>query len=89
MCIRDRASVVALIKPKVTSGDDENQGFFSSLGDLYSDYPLAMFILTFLVIAAVIGAGVALMQSNKSNEFSIDDSEVLEAEIHDDSDNDD
>ena len=87
--VYDQASVVALIKPKVTSGDEENQGFFSSLGDLYSDYPLAMFILTFLVIAAVIGAGVALMQSNKSNEFSTDDSEVLEAEIHDDSDNDD
>ena len=48
-----------------------------------------MFSLTFLVIAAVIGAGVALMQSNKSNEFSTDDSEILEAEIHDDSDSED
>ena len=87
--VYDQASVVALIKPKASSGDEENQGFFSSLGDLYSDYPLAMFSLTFLVIAAVIGAGVALMQSNKSNEFSTDDSEILEAEIHDDSDSED
>ena len=94
MCIRDRtftrlaydqSAVVALIKPKDMGDDNSNDGFFSSLAELYAEYPFAMLILTILVIAGMAGVGIAVNNQNKnrvifSNEEDDPDS-LIEAEL--------
>ena len=81
----DQSAVVALIKPKDMGDDNSNDGFFSSLAELYAEYPFAMLLLTILVIAGMAGVGIAVNNQNKnrvifSNEEDDPDS-LIEAEL--------
>ena len=40
--VYDQQAVVELIKPKVMEEDDGSDGFFSALGEIFSDYGFAM-----------------------------------------------
>ena len=81
--VYDQAAVVALIKPKMVESDSSSEGFFSSLGEMFSKYPLAMSFMTLMLIVALIGAGYSLRTSQGrlvlTNEES--ESEILDAEI--------
>ena len=81
--VYDQASVVALIKPKETGSKSSEEGFFSSLGEMYSKYPLSMSFMTLMMIVALLGVGYSMKISPGrlvlTNEDSEDD--ILEAEI--------
>ena len=84
--VYDQAAVVALIKPKDMGGEENNDGFFSSLADMYSDYPFAMSFLSLILIVGLIGIGYSLKESNNrvilsNKEY---DPEVYEAEMMED-----
>ena len=81
--VYDQSAVVALIKPKDMSGEEDNEGLFSSLTSMYTEYPLAMSFLSLMLVVALVGLGYSLKESNNrvllsSKEYEDD---VLEAEI--------
>ena len=43
--VYDQQAIVALIQPKVVVSDDVDEGFFSDLGELFSNYFGAQFLL--------------------------------------------
>ena len=80
----DQASVVALIKPKDMGDDNSNDGFFSSIAELYAEYPFVMFVLTFLMIAGMIGVGYAINNQNQNRVILTTEEEndpLLDAEL--------
>ena len=81
--VYDQAAVVALIKPKQTESSSTSEGFFSSLSEMYSNYPFAMSFMTLMLIVALIGTGYSLKTSQGRLVLTNDDSEqeVLDAEI--------
>ena len=84
--VYDQAAVVALIKPKDMGGEEDKEGFLSSLTGIYTDYPLAMSFLSLILVVALVGLGYTLKESNNrvilSNKEYNDD--VLEAEMAED-----
>ena len=83
--VYDQAAVVALIKPKDTDGEASNEGFLSTLGDMFSNYPLAMTFLLLLMILALVGTGYLMRDGHSPIELNYDfddeGDEVPEAEI--------
>ena len=64
-------------------GEEDNEGLFSSLTSMYTEYPLAMSFLSLMLVVALVGLGYSLKESNNrvllsSKEYEDD---VLEAEI--------
>ena len=81
--VYDQSAIVALIKPKDMGGEEDNEGLFSSLTSMYTEYPLAMSFLSLMLVVALVGLGYSLKESNNrillsSKEYEDD---VLEAEI--------
>ncbi|MEC8789533.1 MAG: hypothetical protein VXX17_05680, partial [Candidatus Thermoplasmatota archaeon] len=81
--VYDQAAVVALIKPKDMSGEEDREGFFSSLTGIFTEYPLAMSFLSLILVVALVGLGYSLKESNNRVVLSDKeyDDDVLEAEI--------
>ena len=81
--VYDQASVVALIKPKEATSKSSEEGFFSSLGEMYSDYPFGMSFMTLMLIVALIGTGYSFRKSEGDLILTNDnpENEILEAEI--------
>ncbi|MGB1571977.1 MAG: S8 family peptidase [Candidatus Poseidoniaceae archaeon] len=84
--VYDQAAVVALIKPKDTGGEEGEDGFFSSLTGIYTEYPLAMSFLSLILVVALVGLGYSLKESNNRVVLSHKeyDDDVLEAEMAED-----
>ena len=80
----DQAAVVALIQPKAMDEDGSSGGFFASIGDLFSNHPVAMLFLMLLMLGGAIGAGFALNQRVRyENVFLEPKEDVVEAELVD------
>ena len=80
----DQAAVVALIQPKAMEEDESSDGFFASIGDLFSNHPVAMLFLMLLMLGGAIGAGFALNQRVRyENVFLEPKEDVVEAELVD------
>ena len=84
--VYDQAAVVTLIKPKIWVGEEDKEGFFSSLTSVYTEYPLAMSFLSLILVVALVGLGYSLKESNNrvilsSKEY---DDDILEAEVAED-----
>ena len=61
--VYDQQAIVALIQPKVVVTDDVDEGFFSELGELFSNYfGAASFFFLFILLAAL-GTGYVLRAS--------------------------
>jgi hypothetical protein len=72
----DQQTVVGLIQPKATGGDDESTGFFSSLGDLLADHPFAVLFFMLLVLLGAGGAGYALRERKEYDVTLVMDAEL-------------
>ena len=88
----DQSAVVGLIKPKVMGDDKSSDSFFSSIAELYAEYPFAMLLITLLVIAGMAGVGYAINTQNRNGVILTgredDPQEILVAEMFDESDED-
>ena len=83
--VYDQQAVVELIKPKVMEEDDSSDGFFSALGEIFSEYGFAMssMIILFMLIAGGIGYQISMRRDGVEmvdQETSTVDAELLENE---------
>ena len=83
--VYDQQAVVELIKPKVMETSDDSDGFFSALGDIFSDYGFAMssMIILFMLIAGGIGYQISMRREGVEmvdRETSTVDAELIEDE---------
>ena len=76
----DQATIVSLIKPKdMSTGSGDNNGFFSSLGGLVADHPLAVIFSLLMLLGA---AGTAGYTVRLQTEEDVDDA-IIMAELED------
>ena len=82
--VYDQQAVVELIKPKVIEEDDSADGFFSALGDIFSDYGFAMssMIILFMLIAG--GVGYQISTRRKGVEMVDRETSTVDAELIED-----
>jgi hypothetical protein len=79
----DQQAVFSLIVPKEVVEEDDSDGFFSALGDVFSEYMgLASFFSMFMLIAAV-GLGY-LIRSSRIDEPKVLISSTMDAELMND-----
>jgi hypothetical protein len=79
----DQQSVFSLIVPKEVVEDSESEGFFSALGDVFSDYlGVASFFSMFMLVAAI-GLGY-LIRSSRIDEPKFLVSSTIDAELIED-----
>ena len=71
----DQATVVSLIKPKdMSTGSGDSNGFFSSLGGLVADHPLAVIFSLLMLLGA---AGTAGYTVRLQTEEDVDDAIIM------------
>ncbi|MBA4734593.1 MAG: S8 family serine peptidase [Candidatus Poseidoniales archaeon] len=80
--VYDQQAVVALIMPKETMSDDSDDGFFSALGSLFSNYFGAASFFSLFVLFCAVGIGY-MVRSSRIDEPkmlipSLVDAELLE-----------
>ena len=81
--VYDQQAIVALIQPKVVVSDDVDEGFFSDLGELFSNYfGAASFFFLFILLAAL-GTGYVL-RSSRIDEPKMLISTSMDAELLED-----
>lgn len=81
--VYDQQAVSLLIKPKVVDNSDDGDGFFSSLGALFSDYlGASSFFLAFVLLSAI-GIGY-LVRSSRIDEPKVLISSSIDAELLED-----
>ena len=79
----DQQAVFSLIVPKEVVEEGESDGFFSALGDVFSEYwGVASFFSMFMLIAAV-GLGY-LIRSSRIDEPKVLISSTMDAELMND-----
>ena len=83
--VYDQQAVVELIKPKVMETSDDSDGFFSALGEIFSDYGFAMssMIILFMLIAGGVGYQISMRREGVEmvdRETSTVDAELVENE---------
>ena len=83
--VYDQQAVVELIKPKVMETNDDSDGFFSALGEIFSDYGFAMssMIILFMLIAGGVGYQISMRREGGEmvdRETSTVDAELVENE---------
>ena len=83
--VYDQQAVVELIKPKVMETNDDSDGFFSALGEIFSDYGFAMssMIILFMLIAGGVGYQISMRREGVEmvdRETSTVDAELVENE---------
>ena len=82
--VYDQQAVVDLIKPKVMEEDDGPDGFFSALGEIFSNYGFAMssMLILFMLIAG--GVGYTINSRRQEEDVFASESKTVEAELLDD-----
>ena len=82
--VYDQQAVVELIKPKVIEEDDSPDGFFSALGEIFSEYGFAMssMIILFMLIAG--GVGYQISTRRKGVEMVDRETSTVDAELIED-----
>ena len=81
--VYDQQAVVELIMPKETVTDDSDEGFFSALGNLFSNYfGTATFFFLFILLSAL-GIGY-LVRSSRTEEGKSIDTISIDAELVED-----
>ena len=82
--VYDQQAVVELIKPKVMADDDGPDGFFSALGEIFSNYGFAMssMLILFMLIAG--GVGYTINSRRQEEDEFASESKTVEAELLDD-----
>ena len=79
----DQQAVFTLIVPKEVAEDSESEGFFSALGDVFSEYwGVASFFSMFMLVAAI-GLGY-LIRSSRIDEPKFLISASIDAELIED-----
>ena len=82
--VYDQQAVVEMIKPKVMADDDGPDGFFSALGEIFSNYGFAMssMLILFMLIAG--GVGYTINARRQEEDEFASESKTVEAELLDD-----
>ena len=82
--VYDQQAVVEMIKPKVMADDDGSDGFFSALGEIFSNYGFAMssMLILFMLIAG--GVGYTINSRRQEEDEFASESKTVEAELLDD-----
>ena len=81
--VYDQQAIVALIQPKVVVTDDVDEGFFSELGELFSNYfGAASFFFLFILLAAL-GTGY-ILRASRIDEPKLLVSTSMDAELLED-----
>ena len=65
----DQQTVVLLIEPKVDSTNEESDGLFSTLGEIFTQNPLVMSLILLLVI--LVAAGIGYTMRNPKEEVQV------------------
>lgn len=81
--VYDQQAVVALIMPKETMSDDSDNGFFSALGNLFSDYFGAASFFFLFVLFCALGIGY-MVRSSRIDEPKVLISSSVDAELLED-----
>jgi subtilisin family serine protease len=81
--VYDQQAVVALIMPKETMSDDSDNGFFSALGNLFSDYFGAASFFFLFVLFCALGIGY-IVRSSRIDEPKVLISSSVDAELLED-----
>jgi len=77
----DQQTVVSMIEPKGSGDSSDGEGFFSSLGDLLGDHPIAVLILLLVLLGAAGAGGYAIRTKSSEEEiFEAIPVDVLENE---------
>ena len=79
--VYDQQAVVDLIKPKVMEEDDSSDGFFSALGEIFSQYGFAMssMLILFMLIAG--GIGYQISRRTEGIELVDQETSTVDAEL--------
>jgi hypothetical protein len=79
--VYDQQAVVDLIKPKVLEEDDSSDGFFSALGEIFSQYGFAMssMLILFMLIAG--GIGYQISRRTEGIELVDQETSTVDAEL--------
>jgi subtilisin family serine protease len=79
--VYDQQAVVDLIKPKVMEEDDGPDGFFSALGEIFSQYGFAMssMLILFMLIAG--GIGYQISRRTEGIELVDQETSTVDAEL--------
>ena len=70
----DQAGIISLIEPKVPVADDNSDGFFASIAQLFTDNPITLTFILLLILLVVVGTAYATR----------DEEEILTAILEDD-----
>lgn len=81
--VYDQQAVVALIMPKETMSDDSDNGFFSALGNLFTDYFGAASFFFLFVLFCALGIGY-MVRSSRIDEPKVLISSSVDAELLED-----
>ena len=81
--VYDQQAVASLIEPKVTEPTDDDDGFFSALGNLFSDYLGASSFFFLFVVFTAVGIGY-LVRSRRLDEPKLLVESSIEAELIED-----
>ena len=76
----DQQAVFSLIVPKEVAEDSESVGFFSALGDVFSEYWGAASFFSLFMLVAAIGLGY-LIRSSRIDEPKYLDASAMDAEL--------
>ena len=79
----DQQAVFALIVPKDVVEESESEGFFSALGDVFSEYLGAASFFSIFILVAAIGLGY-LIRSSRIDEPKYLVSSSIDAELIED-----
>ena len=81
--VYNQSAVVSLIEPKEDKSESSSDGFFSSLGNLFSEYPAAMSFLVLMLIVSLVAAGYSIAQGNGRLTLTNENDDIIEAEMLD------
>ena len=81
--VYNQSAVVSLIEPKEDKSESSSDGFFSSLGEMFSDYPAAMSFLILMLVVSLVAAGYSIAQGNGRLTLTNENDDIIEAEMLD------
>ena len=79
----DQQTVVLLIEPKVDSTNEESDGLFSTLGEIFTQNPLVMSLILLLVILVAAGIGYTMRNPKEEIQMAILADEIDDEESSD------
>ena len=72
----DQAGIISLIEPKVPVADDNSDGFFASIAQLFTDNPITLTFILLLILLVVVGTAYATRNEEEILTAVLEDDEL-------------